>query len=70
MHKVKSTIFNISKEEVEEIFNEMIENKRLRNNLKLNRKQIVTILDYIECDELLAKDIRISIEESIIEALH
>ena len=70
MHKINPTIFNINKEEIEEMVNEMIKEKRLETNLKLNREQIVKILDCVECDELLAKDIRMSIRNSIVDVLN
>ena len=69
MCKINSTIFSISKEEVNEIANEMIDEEKLENNLKLNNKQIIKILTCVECDELLAKDIRMSIRSSIVEVL-
>lgn len=70
MHKINPTIFNINKEEIEEMINEMIKEKRLETNLKLNTEQIVEILDCVECDELLAKDIRMSIRNSIVDVLN
>jgi len=69
MYKIKPTIFTITKEEIEETVDEMIEEKILEANLKLNREQIVNILACVEGDELLAKDIRMSIRGSICETL-
>ena len=70
MYKIKSTIFSISKEEIEETVDEMIQEKILSANLKLNRKQVINILACVEGDELLAKDIRMSIRGSITEVLN
>ena len=70
MYKIKSTIFSISKEEIEETVDEMIQEKILSANLKLNRKQFINILACVEGDELLAKDIRMSIRGSITEVLN
>jgi hypothetical protein len=70
MYKIKPTTFNITKEEVEETVNEMIEDKILEINTKLSREQIVDILTCVEGDEMLAKDIRISIRGSILETLY
>ena len=69
MHKIKPTIFTITKEEIEETVDEMIEERILEANLKLNREQVVNILACVEGDELLAKDIRMSIRGSICETL-
>jgi hypothetical protein len=69
MHKINPTTFNISKEEVEDTVDEMIEEKLLEGKIKLNRKQIVEVLSCVECDEFLAKDIRKSIRGSISEVL-
>lgn len=67
--KSKSVIFNITKTEIEEIFEEMIEGKIFPNKTKLNKNQINQIMDFVECDEMLAKDIRSSIRNSIVEVL-
>ncbi|MCK5490272.1 MAG: hypothetical protein KAI67_00345 [Candidatus Pacebacteria bacterium] len=64
------TIFCISREEIKEMVDEMIEEKKLDVNLKLNREQIAEILTCIGCDELLARDIRMSIRGSIAEVLN
>jgi hypothetical protein len=65
MRKIKPTTFNITKEEIEDAVDEMIQEKLLRDKTKLSRKQIVEVLSYVECDEFLAKDIRNSIRNSI-----
>ena len=70
MHKIKSTIFIISKEEIIEIISEMIKEKLLKNNFKLNKKQIIKILSHVEGDEMLAKDIHNSIRDSICTILN
>ena len=49
----------------EDMIDEMIQEKLLRDKTKLSRKQIVEVLSYVECDEFLAKDIRNSIRNSI-----
>ena len=69
MYKIKPTIFTITKEEIEETVDEMIREEILKTNLRLNREQIVNILACVEGDELLAKDIRMSIRGSICETL-
>lgn len=69
MYKIKPTIFSISKEEIEEMVDEMIEENKLEANAKLNKEQIIEVLACVECDELLAKDIRMSIRGSILEVL-
>ncbi|PIQ68892.1 MAG: hypothetical protein COV91_01625 [Candidatus Taylorbacteria bacterium CG11_big_fil_rev_8_21_14_0_20_46_11] len=69
MNEIKPTIFTITKEEIEKTVKEMIEEEILEVNLKLKREQIVDILACVEGDELLAKDIRMSIRGSIREAL-
>ena len=51
------------------MFAELIENEQLEPKTKLNASKIRKILEYIECDEFLAKDIRSSITRSIKEAL-
>lgn len=70
MYKIKPTIFNITKEEIEETVNEMIGDGILESNLKLNRGQIIDVLSCVEGDEFLAKDIHMSIRGSIIEVLN
>lgn len=70
MYKIKPTIFSISKEEIQEIASEMVEEKILKTNLKLNKEQIIEVLSYVECDELLANDIRMSIKSSVVEVLN
>lgn len=69
MYNIKPTTFNITEEEVRETVDEMIKERRLKNDLKLNKKQIIKILACVEGDEMLAKDIRSSIRGSIIETL-
>lgn len=69
MSKIKPTIFTITKEEVEEIFKGIVEERILNANLKLNKEQIVNVLESVECDEFLAKDIHMSIKSSIVEVL-
>ncbi|MDD3006050.1 MAG: hypothetical protein PHX30_00490 [Candidatus Pacebacteria bacterium] len=70
MRKIKPTIFCISKEEITETVNEMIEESVLEVNLKLNKKQILEVLACVEGDSWLAKDIRMSIRGSILEVLN
>ena len=70
MYKIKPTIFSVSKEEIEEMVNEMIKEEKLDVNSKLNREQVIKVLECVECDELLAKDIRMSIRGSIAEVLN
>mgnify|MGYP001566627064 CR=1 FL=1 len=65
MSKIKPTIFRITKEEVEEVFEEKFD-----LYVKLTERQIQLILDCVEGDEMLAKDIRNSIIGSINEVLH
>jgi hypothetical protein len=65
MRKIEPTTFNITKEEIEDTVDEMIEENLLESKIKLNRKQIVEVLSYVECDELLAKDIWTSIRWAI-----
>ena len=69
MYEIKPTIFTITKEEVEEIVQEMREDKTLGRRCELNKEQIVSVLEYVECDEMLAKDINMSIRSSICEVL-
>ena len=69
MYKIKPTIFTITKEEIEETAKEMIKGGILEANFKLSRKQITHVLECVECDELLAKDIHMSIKNSIREIL-
>lgn len=66
---IKSVTFCITKEEIEEIFNEMISDRVLEKNQKLSEDSIINILNYVECDEFLAKDIRIAIRAAIVEVL-
>jgi hypothetical protein len=65
MDKIKPTIFKITEKEVKDMFFEMKESGYLNKNRTLNKKQIFAVLDYVECDEFLAKDIRRSIGNSI-----
>ena len=67
MNKIKPTVFRITKEEIEDLFFEMRESGRFKDNSKLTDEQIVDILSCVECDEFLAKDIRLSIKGSIEE---
>jgi hypothetical protein len=69
MRKIEPTTFNITQEEIEDTVDEMIEERLLKNNAKLNRKEVVEVLSCVECDELLAKDIRTSIRWAIQEVL-
>ena len=69
MQKIKPTVFRITKEEIEDIFNEMIEEERLEGNIKLNRNQLINVLACVKGDEFLAKDIRTSIRGSIFDVL-
>jgi len=69
MYKIKPTIFSISGEEIEEMVDEMIEENKLEANARLNKEQVIEVLEHVECDELLAKDIRMSIRDSILEVL-
>jgi len=69
MLKIKPTIFRITKEEIEDIVDEMIEEEILEGNIKLNRNQIINVLACVEGDEFLAKDIRSSIRGSVFEVL-
>lgn len=69
MCKIKPTIFSIDDEEIIEIFDEMVKEGIIGTNLELNREQIVEVLTYVECDECLAKDIHISIRDSITQVL-
>jgi len=70
MRKIEPTTFNITQEEIEDTVDEMIEEKLLEGETKLSRKQIVEVLSYVECDELLAKDIRTSIRWAIQDILY
>jgi hypothetical protein len=70
MCKINPTTFNITKEEIEDTVDEMIQEKLLKVKTKLSGKQIVEVLSYVECDEFLAKDIRNSIRNSIQEVLN
>lgn len=70
MNKIKPTVFSINKEEIEEMVEGMIEENKLEVNTKLNRKQIVKVLACVEGDCFLAKDIRMSIRNSILEVLN
>ncbi|GEM_PF-3063472 len=69
MHKIKPTIFKITKEEVEEMIREMIEKNKLEAKSKLSKEQIIEVLACVECDEFLAKDIQTSIRGSVLEVL-
>lgn len=62
---LKPTVFTITKEEVEELFEEMEIRDELGFLKKLTDKQIEDILSCVECDEMLAKDIRNSIRGSV-----
>lgn len=66
---IKSVTFNITKEEVQELFSEMIVSGIFKKNKKLSNVQIKKTLDCVECDEFLAKDIRNSIKDSILYVL-
>ncbi len=70
MSQTKATIFKITKEEIEDVFSDMANSDMANDNLKLTNKQIKIILEYVECDEFLAKDTRRSIESSIGEILN
>jgi hypothetical protein len=70
MCKIKPTVFSISEDEIRDIADEMINEKILKNNLKLSREQIIEILAYVECDEFLAKDIHMSIRGAIVDVVN
>lgn len=65
MSKIKSVVFTITKEEIEDVNNELIELNLLNAKTKLTAIQIRNVLSCVECDEFLARDIRNSIKESI-----
>jgi hypothetical protein len=67
--KIEPAIFTIAKEEIVEILDELINEEILEDNIKLNKKQTIEVLTYVECDEQIAKEIRLSIKSSIIEVL-
>ncbi len=66
---IKPVTFNITKEEVQELFREMIASEIFEKNKKLSNVQIKKILECVECDEFLAEDIRNSIRSSILYVL-
>jgi hypothetical protein len=70
MQKIKPTTFNITKEEIEDVVDEMIKEKILKSKTKLSRKQIVDVLSGVECDEFLANDIQRSIRNYIQDVLN
>lgn len=57
---MKQTRFTITEEEVEELAEEL----DIRD---LSGKQIQSVLDWFECDEMLAKDIRSSIRGAVLD---
>lgn len=57
---MKQTRFTITEEEVEELAEEL----DIRD---LSGKQIQSVLDWVECDEMLAKDIRSSIRGAVLD---
>lgn len=63
------TTFNITKEEVEEVFEEMVNKKLINAKLQLSNDQIIEILRYVEFDGFLASEVRRSIESSIMEVV-
>ncbi len=69
MKIINPIVFTITKEEVKELFTEMVEQGILSNDMKLNSKKINSILSCVEGDKFLAKDIRSSIKGSILEVL-
>lgn len=66
---IKPTTFNITREEIEETVEEMIEEKIFGQNIKLSKEQTIKVLSYVECDEFLAKNIRTSIRDSIVHVV-
>ncbi len=59
--------FKITKEEILEHFKKLKINGKINENKKITDMEMKKILDFVECDELLAKDIRKSIRNSILE---
>ncbi len=64
------TVFKITKEEILEYFRELKINREINKNKKMTDKEMKKVLDFVECDELLAKNIRSSIKNSILEVIN
>jgi RecA-family ATPase len=60
-------IFKITKEEILGHFKELKISGEIDKNKKITDMEMKKVLDFVECDELLAKDIRKSIRNSILE---
>lgn len=63
------TIFTITKEEILSHLEELKEVGKVNGNKKLTRIEIKEVLDSVEGDELLARDIRNSIRNSILDSI-
>lgn len=67
---IKPLVFTITKEEIKDNFNNMIEEGVLESKLQLSDSQITEVLSYVECDEFLARDINLSIRSSLVEVIN
>ena len=63
MSKIKPLVFTITENEVRNIAREILPTNKFSN------EQVKKVLEYVECDEFLAKEIRISIVTSITEVI-
>ena len=63
MSKIKPVVFTITEREVREIAREIF------TKSKLSEVQVKEAIQYVECDEFLAKDIHASIVASIAEVI-
>ena len=63
MSKIKPVVFTITEHEVRKIVGEAFPKNKLSN------QQVTEVIEYVECDEFLAKDIHAAIVASIAEVI-
>jgi len=66
---LSSIIFKITEEEILGYFRELKNIKKIDSDKTLSKKEIKKVLDYVEFDEMLVKDIGNSIKGSILKII-
>jgi len=66
---LSSIIFKITEEEILGYFRELKNIKKIDSDKTLSKKEIKKVLDYVEFDEMLVKDIGNSIKDSILKII-
>ena len=66
---LSSIIFKITEEEILGYFRELKNIKKIDSDKTLSEKEIKKVLDYVEFDEMLVKDIENSIKGSILKII-